>query len=574
MLDTRGRLLLAGLGVALFLVLFPAIIHWLSHHKNPFKEVSLGIGLITAVTLSILFRTLNSGFDITSTGWFQIIAWIMAVVAFLLMIVEFIAPGLSKETSMRGLHASFGKVAVLNLGIFASLTLLYFAFISPNVIARWTEFNYLLVVILSVTALIAFAYFLASKPGFSSLLRPSFVMIWNLLFLIFLILTLLPHQIQFPANPDAYPIFEPPLPWLHILPLIMMLLFFPVIFVNFMVFTRELIALKPTLRDLGGGFFLGSLFLLIMIFAHVFSTVYDYIPVIGPAFRDMFWAVYLIVGIGMVLPLFFVSERAHGFTMPRPPLEFPTIVAIIGVTAVVGVFLTMAKPFPPTVEVRSLRVLTYNIQQGYSESGQKNFEGQLALIKEIDADLIGLQESDTNRISGGNADIVRYFADNLNMYSYYGPKPVTGTFGVALLSRYPIENPKTFYMYSLGEQTATIHALVRVADVTYNVFVTHLGNRGPIIQQEAILGEVEGKDNVILMGDFNFRPESDQYQLTMEYLDDAWLVKWPEGVDDKGVHPTNRIDHFFISPEIQVLDIRYIFSPASDHPAVWLEIGQ
>jgi len=48
--------------------------------------------------------------------------------------------------------------------------------------------------------------------------------------------------------------------------------------------------------------------------------------------------------------------------------------------------------------------------------------------------LIGLQESDTNRISGGNSDIVRYFADRLDLYAYYGPKVVPGTFGIALLA--------------------------------------------------------------------------------------------------------------------------------------------
>jgi endonuclease/exonuclease/phosphatase family metal-dependent hydrolase len=574
MLDTRGRMLVAGLGVAIFLLLFPAMIHRFSHHRDPFKEVSLGIGLVTAVTLSILFRVLNSGLDITTTGWFQIIGWILAGVAFALMLGEFPTLNRNKENSIRGLHASFGKITVMILGIIACLILLYFAFTSPNVIARWTEFNYPLVVVLSVIGLSAFSFFLAARRRFTAILRPSIVMIWNLLFLIFLVLTILPHQIRFPIDPGAYPIYEPSLPQLYILPLILMLLSFPIIFINFMVFTRELIALKPTMRDLGGGFFFGSLFLLIMIFAHVFTTVYDYIPVVGPFFRDKFWIVYLTVGVVMVIPLLFAGERAFTFSSPRPPVEFATIITIIGASAVVGVFLTMAKPFPPANQDKSLKVLTYNIQQGYSDYGQKNFDGQLALIKENDADLIGLQESDNNRIAGGNADIVRFFADELHMYSYYGPKPVTGTFGIALLSKYPIENPKTFFMYSQGEQTATIHARITVENTTYNVFVTHLGNGGPVIQQQAILKEVEGKDNVILMGDFNFKPETDQYKLTLEYLEDAWLLKWPEGIDDKGVHPTNRIDHFFLSQNIQVLDIRYIFSPASDHPAVWVEISQ
>jgi endonuclease/exonuclease/phosphatase family metal-dependent hydrolase len=217
--------------------------------------------------------------------------------------------------------------------------------------------------------------------------------------------------------------------------------------------------------------------------------------------------------------------------------------------------------------------MTYNVQQGYSEEGLKNFDGQLALIRQQDPDIIGLQESDTNRIAGGNSDLVRYFADRLDMYSYYGPKTVPGTFGIALLSRYPIENPRTFYMLSLGEQTATLWAQVRVDGRVFNLFVTHLGNGGPIVQQGTILEEVRGVKNVILMGDFNFRPDTEQYRITAQVLDDAWLLRWPSGVDDQGLDPEQRIDHVFVTPGTQVLEARYLLSPASDHPAEVVETG-
>lgn len=67
-------------------------------------------------------------------------------------------------------------------------------------------------------------------------------------------------------------------------------------------------------------------------------------------------------------------------------------------------------------------------------------------------------------------------------------------------------------MYSKGEQTATIEVQITVGGKTFNVFVTHLGNSGPLMQQEAVLQEVEGKEHIILMGDFNFRPDTEQYR--------------------------------------------------------------
>jgi endonuclease/exonuclease/phosphatase family metal-dependent hydrolase len=299
--------------------------------------------------------------------------------------------------------------------------------------------------------------------------------------------------------------------------------------------------------------------------------VYDYIPVIGPLFRDKFWLVHLLVGIVAAAPILLV--RKERFPMEVFSLEHKKSAVLrgvlvgIAVAVLSAVFLLSAQPAAPAVTPTELRVLTYNIQQGYSEDGIKNYQGQLDLIRSLSPDIIGLQESDTNRIAGGNADIVRYFADQLDMYSYYGPSPVTGTFGIALLSKFPIEEVKTFYMYSVSEQTATIEARIVSDEIEYLIYVTHLGNSGPIIQQEQFLEFLEGNKNIIAMGDFNFRPDTDQYQLTIDVLDDAY-IKSQMRKDADQFDPSNRIDHIFVSPEVSVEEAAYILSAHSDHPAM------
>jgi len=82
-----------------------------------------------------------------------------------------------------------------------------------------------------------------------------------------------------------------------------------------------------------------------------------------------------------------------------------------------------------------------------------------------------------------------------------------------------------------GEQTATIEAQISIGALTYNVYVTHLGNyedlaidRSQIIQQEQILERIGVKTNVILMGDFNFEPYTEQYNITTAVLDDCWEI--------------------------------------------------
>jgi hypothetical protein len=70
--------------------------------------------------------------------------------------------------------------------------------------------------------------------------------------------------------------------------LILALLLHPIIFVNVELLVGELVELRPGVRVLGGAFLVGGFYLLVMIFAQVFTTVYDYIPVIGPFFRDKY----------------------------------------------------------------------------------------------------------------------------------------------------------------------------------------------------------------------------------------------------------------------------------------------
>ena len=568
LLATRGRLLVSGLGVSGFMLLLPALLQQLEGDRDR-ASAHLGAGLVLGVVLSTLLRALNSGSDISTYAGYQVIAWVLAVVAgaVLLRWLRSSPPEVGQDAPAP--PARLGKVTGLSLGLAAALVLLYFAFTSPGVLARWTGANYLLVLAVAVLSLATFALVWVRRV--SQKLTPT-IWVWNLAFVLVLVLTILPYQIAFPADPGAYPLEEPQPPALAIVPLLLALVLYPVIFLDFSLLVGELLSLRASVRKLGAGFSLAALFILLMIFAQVFTTVYDYIPVVGPFFRDRFWLVFLALGVVLVLPLLLIKRGALSSEDSRLPRAFPGLVVLAGVGALAGAALTSARPILPPPDSTHLRVLTYNVQQGYSKGGQKSFDEQIEVIRDAQPDVVGLQETDTARIAGGNADLVRYFADRLDMYSYYGPKTVPGTFGIALLSRYPIQSPRTFYMYSLGEQAAAIHAQIVVSGKTFNVFVTHLGNGGPIVQQGAILKETAGKENVILVGDFNFRPDTEQYRLTREQLDDAWLLRWPSGSDDQGLDPSELIDYVFLSPGTQVADARYILSSASDHPAEVVEI--
>jgi endonuclease/exonuclease/phosphatase family metal-dependent hydrolase len=245
------------------------------------------------------------------------------------------------------------------------------------------------------------------------------------------------------------------------------------------------------------------------------------------------------------------------------------VLAAIGVG---GIFLVRASPASETQE-RSLTVVTFNVQQGYSADNRRSLNDQLAFLRTLDADIVGLQESDLNRVAGGNDDLVRYFADHLNLYSYAGPKTVTGTFGIALLSRYPIEEPRTFYLFSEGEQTAVISAQVAIGGRTFHAFVTHLGNGGPLEQVNEVLSLTSGLNDVLLVGDFNFRPDTEQYRLTTRVLENAWAKRRPGREDGSGMAGSRPIDYVFLTSGTDVIDARYVDTRVSDHPALVVQIA-
>jgi endonuclease/exonuclease/phosphatase family metal-dependent hydrolase len=395
------------------------------------------------------------------------------------------------------------------------------------------------------------------------------------------VLTIYVNQIPFPDVPATYPIIAPPTTFIHHIPLYLMIVTFPIILIDFILLSHKLATLElvPTSRAAGIAFTLGGgLYMLVLLFTLILTSVWGFLPVIGPLLRDMFWFIVLIAGLVLLLAIYTAKVDMPSFGVPAKLPRTETIIAgfliIMFLGTLTGSIAFEAHPVTPAGDPVSLRILTYNIAQGMNDVDVKNYDGQLELIREIDADIVGLQE--TSKIAG-NCDVVGYFANKLNLYSYFGPKGVTGTTGVALLSKYPIENPRTIYHYTENvdrKQTATIEAEVIVGTRTFTVYVTHTYGRlsTKMILQNDILEVSSGKNNVIFMGDFNFRPYTEPYNLTTTVLEDSWFIKWPTGVNSLGENTSRQIDHIFLSPGTSVLDCAYVREPQSDHPAYWVDI--
>jgi hypothetical protein len=98
------------------------------------------------------------------------------------------------------------------------------------------------------------------------------------------------------------------------------------------------------------------------------------------------------------------------------------------------------------------------------------------VIKELEIDVIGLLESDLQRIIMGNRDTTQFLAEELGMYVDYGPGPNKHTWGCALLSKFPIVNSTHHLLPSpVGELAPAIEATLDVYGEMIDVFVFHSG---------------------------------------------------------------------------------------------------
>ena len=98
------------------------------------------------------------------------------------------------------------------------------------------------------------------------------------------------------------------------------------------------------------------------------------------------------------------------------------------------------------------------------------------LIKELEVDVIGLLESDLQRIIMGNRDTTQFLAENLGMYVDFGPGPNKHTWGAALLSKFPILNSTHHLLPSpVGELAPAIHATLDAYGEHVDVVVFHSG---------------------------------------------------------------------------------------------------
>ena len=237
---------------------------------------------------------------------------------------------------------------------------------------------------------------------------------------------------------------------------------------------------KSVATTFGLGFFIYN----VMVLFHVWVVAYAFVPG-GPLVREhtdwIMATMMVLLGAG-VLDLKLQSTAA-----PRPGIAEPSTnhrsLLVASLALVNALFLAArqiripnSEPMPYHAPERLITAGIWTIHFHLDNDMWSSERRMRDLLRDMEIDVMGLLESDSQRIIMGNRDATQFLAEDLGMYVDYGPGPNKHTWGAALLSKFPILNSTHHLLPSpVGELAPAIHATIDAYGEMVDVFVFHSG---------------------------------------------------------------------------------------------------
>jgi endonuclease/exonuclease/phosphatase family metal-dependent hydrolase len=252
------------------------------------------------------------------------------------------------------------------------------------------------------------------------------------------------------------------------------------------------------------------------------------------------------------------------------------------IRAHVGALLLTALLFPagaPALQPGSdLRVLTYNIKHGRGNDNVVDLGRTAAVIRTQKPDIVGLQEVDDRAERSGRVPEAAYLGNLLELNHAFGRfmDYQGGAYGMAILSRFPIEATEEVRLPEGNEPRIALSARLRLPDnqqlAIVNVHFDWVRDDGfRFTQAEALTKYLDAlKMPYILLGDFNDVPDSRTLALFKSRAGEA-VKPDTDRFTFSSTEPAKEIDYIFFAPaaawrarEVRVIDE----GVASDHRPV------
>lgn len=216
---------------------------------------------------------------------------------------------------------------------------------------------------------------------------------------------------------------------------------------------------------------------------------------------------------------------------------------------------------------------TWNIHGAVGWDRRRDPRRVAAVLQEMNADLIGLQEVDTRHRLDGTACPLEAIAEEAGYHAVAGPTVYghLGHYGNAVLSRRPPHEVRYIDLSVRGrEPRGALDVDVELSDGSEcRVVVTHLGLRVKERHdqiQRLLRALDDGRDlPLLLLGDMN------EWRRTSRVLDvlDAHLGASPKVKTFPSLRPVVALDRIWARPHVGLRDVRIHATPlarrASDH---------
>ena len=277
-----------------------------------------------------------------------------------------------------------------------------------------------------------------------------------------------------------------------------------------------------------------------------------------------------------ILPVAFATSKPQSQGVILAPL----VGAVLLLALPLGYLAGWEEPRHESPSGLPVRIMTYNLHQGFDAGGTLAIKDQARVIAEASPDIVALQEVSRGWVIDGSFDMLVWLSRRLDMPYVWGPA-ADSVWGNAILSRYPILEARTIPMPNNGQlQMDRGYTLVRV-DVgdggPVTVIATHMHHLADeehlrVPQVQALLEAWDGSSRSIILGDFNAIPEGPAVGLLREAgLSDAYESAGRdlgEGHTAPAGDPSRRIDYIWVSPDLRVVDFSLVGGRASDHLGV------
>jgi len=290
----------------------------------------------------------------------------------------------------------------------------------------------------------------------------------------------------------------------------------------------------------------------------------------------------LIVG-GLALLAHHLQSRSGGQPSPRAAegvdARFPQVVALGLLLLPLSTLLWWNVPAPTLQPPAQLRVMSFNLHQGFNTAGQLNMEAIAQVIEASGADVVGLQEVSRGWLTTGSLDMLAWLSHRLEMPFVSGPTADL-QWGNAVLSRYPLRNAETHALppHNLLLLRGFIQVELEMAGPTsapqtVTLFATHLHHRGgdsPIrqAQVQALLNAWAGTSPAVILGDLNALPGTPEITALREagLVDTSTLLAGPLlRATFPAAQPSGQIDYIWTTPNLSASDFRVLPTTVSDH---------